>query len=97
MRTFNIVALLFFTTICFGQIKVNKKTVVYQKQTINIIDKKILYKDTILYLDNSSSIRITNNLLYYYSHQVYLKFKFNKKYNKYFLIVNTDKLPKKTK
>jgi hypothetical protein len=87
MRAFDIVVMLFLSTICFSQIKVNKTTVVYQKQTLNIIDKKILYKDTIIYLDNGSSVRISNNLLYYYSHQVYLKFKFNRKYNMYFLSV----------
>jgi hypothetical protein len=92
-----LIVMLFFTTICFAQIKVNKKTVVYQKQTFKIVDKKILYKDTILYLDNGNSIRISNNLLYYYSHQVYLKFKFNRKYHKYFLIANTDELRKKIK
>lgn len=92
-----LIAMLFLTTICFSQVKVNKKTVVYQKQKLNIIEKKILYKDTILYLDNGSSVRISNNLLYYYSHQVYLKFKFNKKYNMYFLSVNTDKLKKQNK
>jgi Tfp pilus assembly protein PilZ len=75
--------MLFLSTVCFAQIKVNKRTVVYQKQTLKIVEKKLLYKDTMLYLNNGSSIRISKNLLYYYSHQVYLKFKFNKKQNKY--------------
>lgn len=89
-----LVAMLFLSTVCLAQIKVNKTTVFYQKQKLNIIEKKILYKDTIFYLDNGSSVRISNNLLYYYSHQVYLKFKFNRKYNMYFLSVNSDKLKK---
>jgi hypothetical protein len=78
-----LIVILLFSAICFGQIKVNKKTVIYQKQTFKIIEKKLLYKDTMLYLNNGSSIRISKNLLYYYSHKVYLKFKFNKKSNKY--------------
>ena len=75
--------MLLLSTVCFAQIKVNKKTVVYQKQTLKIVEKKLLYKDTILYLNNGSSIRISKNLLYYYAPKVYLKFKFNRKYNKY--------------
>jgi hypothetical protein len=78
-----LIVMLFLSTVCFAQIKVNKRTVVYQKQTLKIVEKKLLYKDTMLYLNNGSSIRISKNLLYYYSHQVYLKFKFNKKQNKY--------------
>lgn len=75
--------MLLFSAICFAQIKVNKKTVIYQKQTFKIIEKKLLYKDTMLYLNNGSSIRISKNLLYYYSPKIYLKFKFNKKSNQY--------------
>ncbi len=75
--------MLFLSTICFSQIKVNKQTVIYNKQTLKIVDKKLLYKDTILYLENGSSVRISKNLLYYYSHKVYLKFKFNKKSKKW--------------
>ena len=75
--------MLLLSTICFSQIKVNKQTVIYQKDTLKIVDKKLLYKDTILYLENGSSVRISKNLLYYYSHQVYLKFKFNKKSKKW--------------
>jgi hypothetical protein len=78
-----LIIMLLLSTICFSQIKVNKQTVIYNKDTLNIIDKRLLYKDTILCLDNDSSIRISKNLLYYYSHKVYLKFKFNRKYNKY--------------
>jgi hypothetical protein len=78
-----LLVMLLLSTVCFAQIKVNKRTVVYQKQTLKIVEKKLLYKDTMLYLNNGSSIRISKNLLYYYSHQVYLKFKFNKKQNKY--------------
>jgi Tfp pilus assembly protein PilZ len=62
---------------------VRKTYVVYEKDTLKIIDKQLLYTDTILYLENGSSIRISKDLLYYYAHQVYLKFKYNKKYNKY--------------
>ena len=75
--------MLFLTTVCFAQIKVNKRTVIYEKDTLKIVDKQLLYTDTILYLDNGSSVRISKDLLYYYAHQVYLKFKFNKKLNKY--------------
>jgi hypothetical protein len=78
-----LIVMLFLSTVCFAQIKVNKRTVIYQKQTLNIVEKRLLYKDTMLYLSDSSSIRISKNLLYYYSHQVYLKFKYNKKTNKY--------------
>jgi hypothetical protein len=78
-----LLVMLLLSTVCFSQIKVNKQTVIYEKDTLKIVDKKILYKDTILYLDNNSSIRISKNLLYYYSDKVYLKFKFNKKSNKY--------------
>lgn len=78
-----LIVMLLLSTICFSQIKVNKQTVVYNKKTLKIVNKELLYKDTILYLDNNSSIRISKNLLYYYSHKVYLKFKFNKKSNKY--------------
>jgi hypothetical protein len=78
-----LIVMLFLTTVCFAQIKVNKKTVVYQKQTLKIVEKRLLYKDTMLYLSDSSSIRISKNLLYYYSPKVYLKFKYNKKTNKY--------------
>jgi Tfp pilus assembly protein PilZ len=62
---------------------VKKTYVIYEKDTLKIVDKELLYTDTILYLENGSSIRISKNLLYYYSPQVYLKFKFNKKLNKY--------------
>ena len=75
--------MLLISTLCFSQIKVNKQTVIYKKDTLKIIDKRLLYKDTILYLNNNSSIRVSNNLLYYYSDKVYLKFKFNKKLKKY--------------
>jgi hypothetical protein len=78
-----LIIMLFLSTICFSQIKVNKQTVIYNKQTLKIVDKKLLYKDTILYLENGSSVRISKNLLYYYSHKVYLKFKFNKKSKKW--------------
>ena len=78
-----LIVMLLLSTICFSQIKVNKQTVIYNKQTLKIVDKKLLYKDTILYLENGSSVRISKNLLYYYSHQVYLKFKFNKKSKKW--------------
>jgi hypothetical protein len=78
-----LLVMLLFSTICFSQIKVNKQSVIYNKQTLCIVDKKLLYKDIILYLNNGSSIRISKNLLYYYSPQVYLKFKFDKKTNKY--------------
>ncbi len=78
-----LLVMLLLSTVCFAQIKVNKRTVVYQKQTLKIVEKKLLYKDTMLYLNNGSSIRISKNLLYYYSPKVYLKFKFNKKQNKY--------------
>lgn len=78
-----LIVMLLLSTVCFAQIKVNKQTVVYNKKTLKIVNKELLYKDTILYLDNASSIRISKNLLYYYSHKVYLKFKFNKKQNKY--------------
>ena len=75
--------MLLLSTICFSQIKVKKTYVIYEKDTLKIVDKELLYTDTILYLENGSSIRISKNLLYYYSPQVYLKFKFNKKLNKY--------------
>ena len=78
-----LLVMLLLSTVCFSQIKINKQSIIYKKDTLCIIDKKILYKDTILYLDNNSSIRISKNLLYYYSDKVYLKFKFNKKSNKY--------------
>jgi hypothetical protein len=75
--------MLLFSTLCFAQIKVKKTYVIYQKDTLMIINKQLLYTDTILYLENGSSVRISKDLLYYYSHQVYLKFKYNKKFNKY--------------
>ena len=75
--------MLLLSTICFSQIKINKQSVIYKKDTLCIVDKKLLYKDTILYLDNNSTVRISKNLLYYYSDKIYLKFKFSKKTNKY--------------
>lgn len=78
-----LLVMLLLSTICFSQIKVNKQSVIYNKQTLRIVDKKLLYKDTILYLENDSSVRISKNMLYFYSHQVYLKFKFDKKTKKY--------------
>jgi Tfp pilus assembly protein PilZ len=78
--------MLLLSTICFSQIKVNKQSVIYEKDTLKIVDKELLYTDTILYLENGSSIRISKNLLYYYAPQVYLKFKFSKKLNKYIKI-----------
>jgi Tfp pilus assembly protein PilZ len=78
-----LLVMLLLSTICFSQIKVNKQTVIYEKDTLKIVDKELLYTDTIIYLENGSSIRISKNLLYYYSYQVYLKFKFDKKTNKY--------------
>lgn len=78
--------MLLLSTICFSQIKINKQSVIYEKDTLKIVDKELLYKDTILYLENGSSIRISKNLLYYYSDKVYLKFKFSKKLNKYIKI-----------
>jgi hypothetical protein len=81
-----LIVMLLLSTVCFAQIKVNKQTVIYNKDTLKIVDKKLLYKDTILYLENGSSVRISKNLLYYYSHKVYLKFKFNKKQNKYLIL-----------
>ena len=80
--------MLLLSTICFSQIKVKKTYVIYEKDTLKIVDKELLYTDTILYLENGSSIRISKNLLYYYSPQVYLKFKFNKKLNKYIKLWN---------
>ena len=78
-----LIVMLLISSICFSQIKVNKQTVIYNKEKLHIVDKKLLYKDTILYLDNGSSVRISKNLLYYYSDKVYLKYKFNKKTKKY--------------
>ena len=78
-----LIVMLLLSTVCFSQIKVNKQTVIYNKETLHIVDKKLLYKDTILYLDNNSSVRINKDLVYYYSDKVYLKFKFNKKSNQY--------------
>lgn len=78
-----LLVMLLLSTICFSQIKVKKTYVIYEKDTLKIVDKELLYTDTILYLENGSSIRISKNLLYYYSPQVYLKFKFNKKTKKY--------------
>jgi hypothetical protein len=78
-----LVLMLLFSTLCFSQIKVKKTYVIYQKDTLRIVNKQLLYTDTILYLENGSSVRISKDLLYYYSHQVYLKFKYNKKSNKY--------------
>ena len=75
--------MLLLSTICFSQIKINKQSVIYNNKILCIVDKKLLYKDTILYLDNNSSVRISKNILYYYSDKVYLKFKFNKKTKKY--------------
>ncbi len=75
--------MLLLSTVCFAQIKVKKTYVIYEKDTLRIVNKELLYKDTILYLENGSSVRISKDLLYYYSHQVYLKFKYNKKFNKY--------------
>jgi Tfp pilus assembly protein PilZ len=75
--------MLLLSTVCFSQIKINKQSVIYKKDTLCIVDKKLLYKDTILYLNNNSTIRISKNLAYYYSDKVYLKFKFNKKTKKY--------------
>jgi len=81
-----LLVMLLLSTICFSQIKVNKQSVIYEKDTLKIVDKELLYTDTILYLENGSSIRISKNLLYYYAPQVYLKFKFSKKLNKYIKI-----------
>jgi hypothetical protein len=78
-----LIVILLLSTICFSQIKINKQSVVYNKETLCIVDKKLLYKDTILYLENGNSVRISKNILYYYSDKVYLKFKFNKKTKKY--------------
>jgi Tfp pilus assembly protein PilZ len=78
-----LLVMLLLSTVCFSQIKVKKTYVIYEKDTLKIVDKELLYTDTILYLENGSSIRISKNLLYYYSPQVYLKFKFDKKTNKY--------------
>jgi hypothetical protein len=78
-----LIVILLLSTICFSQIKINKQSVVYNKETLRIVDKKLLYKDTILYLENDNSVRISKNMLYYYSDKVYLKFKFNKKTKKY--------------
>ena len=78
-----LLVILLLSTVCFAQIKVNKQTVIYEKDTLKIVDKELLYTDTIIYLENGSSIRVSKDLLYYYSDKVYLKFKFNKKLNKY--------------
>ena len=78
-----LIVILFLSTICFSQIKINRQTVIYEKDTLKIVDKELLYTDTTIYLENGSSIRVSKDLLYYYSHQVYLKFKFDKKTNKY--------------
>jgi hypothetical protein len=78
-----LIVMLLLSTVCFSQIKINKQSVIYKKDTLCIIDKKLLYKDTILYLNNNSTVRISKNLVYYYSYKVYLKFKFNKKSKKY--------------
>jgi hypothetical protein len=83
LKIMKLLVMLLLSTVCFSQIKVNKQTVIYEKDTLKIVDKEILYTDTIIYLENGSSIRISKDLLYYYSYQVYLKFKFNKKLNKY--------------
>lgn len=78
-----LLVMLLLSTICFSQIKIIKQSVIYEKDTLRIIDKKLLYKDTILYLENNSSVRISKNMLYFYAPQVYLKFKFDKKTKKY--------------
>jgi hypothetical protein len=83
-----LIVILLLSTICFSQIKINKQSVVYNKETLRIVDKKLLYKDTILYLENDNSVRISKNMLYYYSDKVYLKFKFNKKTKKYIKLWN---------
>jgi hypothetical protein len=78
-----LLVMLLVSTICFSQIKINKQSVIYEKDTLKIVDKELLYTDTIIYLENGSSVRISKNLLYYYSPKVYLKFKFDKKTKKY--------------
>ena len=78
-----LIIMLLLSTVCFAQIKVRTTYVIYEKDTLRIVNKELLYTDTILYLENGSSVRISKNLLFYYSPQVYLKFKFNKKQNKY--------------
>lgn len=78
-----LIVILLLSTICFSQIKINKQSVVYNRETLCIVDKKLLYKDTILYLENDNSVRISKNMLYYYSDKIYLKFKFDKKTKKY--------------
>ncbi len=78
-----LLVMLLLSTVCFSQIKINKQSVIYNNKILCIVDKKLLYKDTILYLENDSSVRISKNILYYYSDKVYLKFKFNKKTKKY--------------
>ena len=48
-----LIVMLLISSICFSQIKVNKQTVIYNKEKLHIVDKKLLYKDTILYCKKS--------------------------------------------
>ena len=70
--------MLLLSTVCFAQIKVKKTYVIHEKDTLRIINKELLYTDTILYLENDISIRVSGLKLYYYSPKTYTKYRYIK-------------------
>ena len=76
--------MLLLTIPSYCQIKILKNEVIINNVRVEIIDRKLLYKDTIYYLKEDVSIRVSEDKLYYYSPKEYYKYIYNNKLKKYF-------------
>ena len=81
-----ILIMLLLTIPSYCQIKILKNEVIINNVRVEIIDRKLLYKDTIYYLKEDVSIRVSGDKLYYYSPKTYAKYEYNKRLH-YFMIL----------
>lgn len=73
-----ILIMLLITISSYCQIKILKNEIIINNVIENIVEKKLLYKDTIYYLKNDISIRVSGLKLYYYSPKTYTKYRYIK-------------------
>lgn len=60
--------------LCFSQIKIEKEKITI-KLELEVVGKKLFLNDTIYVCKNNVRIRVTNDSIYYYAKNQYLKVK----------------------
>ena len=81
-----ILIMLLVTISSYCQIKILKNEIIINSVRVEIVDRKLLYKDTIYYLKDEVSIRVSGPKLYYYSPKTYTKYKYNKRLHQFILL-----------